>query len=130
MSTRMLRTGGYATGAVLMALLLAGCPSNDVDGDDLADALEEAGATTEQANCAAGRFDEELTQEQRNQVAGADDQEAIDNLNDEVRTTYESIMTECLVGEGETTETTAEGAEGEETTTTAADDATTTSAAG
>jgi hypothetical protein len=129
MSTRMLRTGGYATGAVLMALLLAGCPSNDVDGNDLADALEEAGATTDQANCAAGRFDQELTQEQRNQVAEADNQEAIDELNDEVRTTYESIMTECVAGEGETTETTAEGAEGEETPTTAAED-TTTSAAG
>jgi hypothetical protein len=127
MPTRMFRTGAYATGAVLMALLLAGCPSNDVDGADLADALEEAGATSDQADCAAERFDD-LNQDDRNEIAEADDQEAIDDLPENLRTDYEAIMTECLAEGGDTTTTTA--GEGEETSTTApAGDSTTTTAA-
>jgi hypothetical protein len=129
MPTRMFRTGAYATGAVLMALLLAGCPSNDVDGADLADALEEAGATSDQADCAAERFDD-LNQDDRNEIAEADDQEAIDDLPENLRTDYEAIMTECLAeGGGDTSSTTA--AEGEETssTTAPAGDSTTTTAA-
>ena len=123
MPTRMSRTGRYATVSALAALLLAGCPTNDVDGSDLADALEEAGATQDQADCAADRFDEELDQDERNDVADASTDEEIDDLPESVRTTYEQIMAECIAGEApaeETSSTTAGGEGTEESTTTTA----------
>jgi hypothetical protein len=128
MPIRMSRIGLTTAGAALAALLLAGCPTNDVDGSDLADALEEAGATQDQADCAADRFDDELDQDERNDVAEASSDEEIEDLPESVRTTYEAIMAECIAGEApaeETSSTTAagEGGEGteESTTTTAAE---------
>jgi hypothetical protein len=123
MPTRMfrtVRTGRMMIGAAVAALLLGACVNNDVDGGDLRDALEEAGANPDQARCAAERFDDELDQDERNDVAQASDDEEIEELPERVRTTYMSIMDECIGGEEpaeESTTTTAPGAAPEESTT-------------
>jgi hypothetical protein len=126
MPTRMFRTARMVAGVFGAALLLAGCPSTDVDGQDLADALEEAGASRDQADCAAERFDDELNQDERNDVAQAADEADIEDLDDDVREAYESIMAECVGGQ-ETT-TTAEGGSDTSETTPAGEESTTTSA--
>jgi hypothetical protein len=128
MPTRMFRTARMVAGVFGAALLLAGCPSTDVDGQDLADALEEAGASRDQADCAAERFDDELNQDERNDVAQAADEADIEDLDDDVREAYESIMAECVGGQEPTT-TAAEGSDTSETTP-AGEETTTTQAGG
>jgi hypothetical protein len=132
MPTRMFRTARMVAGVFGAALLLAGCPSSDVDGQDLADALEEAGANRAQAECAADRFDDDLTQDERNEVAQASDEEDVENLDDDVREAYMSIMAECIGGEAPTTTTAEEGTDTSDTseTNTGGEETTTTSAPG
>jgi hypothetical protein len=117
MPIRMSRIGLTTAGAVAAALLLAGCPTNDVDGSDLVDAIEEADhenqLTQEQLDCARDRFDDELEQDERNDVAEASEEADIDDLPESVRTTYESIMSECIAGEPPTEESTSTTAAGE-----------------
>lgn len=122
----------YIVATTIAAVLLLGaCGNTDASESDVRDVLEEAGATDEQASCAAGQIAEELDQDELNDLAGAD---TIDDIPNAIEEKVTPILDECL-GEagsdgpvvdedespetdGETTETTE--AEGAGTTTTTA----------
>lgn len=113
----------------LVAVLGAGCASQDVDGSDAASVLEDAGASEAVQTCVGDRFDDEFSQDQLNEIGGADN---LSDLDSDLEETVQGILDECVDSEGtatgdETTETT-EGDSGEGGDTTEA--TTTTSAQG
>lgn len=115
-----------AASTIVAVLALSACGGTDTSEEDVHDILTEAGASEEQADCAAGGIADELTQDQLNDLAGADQ---IDDIDAEIDEKITPILERCLaeggpVEETETTDTTAEG-EGDEGST----DATTTTTA-
>jgi hypothetical protein len=121
---------------IAAVLVLGACGNTDANEDDVHDILTEAGASEEQADCAAGDIADELTQDELNDLAGADSPEDIPADIDEK---VNPILDRCLAeggpveedtdGSGDTdTSTTTE--DGGTTTTTAAAGGTTTTVAG
>jgi hypothetical protein len=106
------------------AILLSACASRDVHAKDATNVIKDAGGTEAEARCIGDGLDAELSQKQMNAVGGA---EKISDLDKDLETTVQSVIDECIDGEGgsssdsgsdssETTDTTAEG----DTTTTSA----------
>jgi hypothetical protein len=122
-------TGRLVAVAALVAVLGAGCASQDVDGADATSVLEDAGAPEEVSTCVGERIDDELTQGQKNEVGKAD---RLSDLDDELEQEVQGILDECVAGEGSGDEGDEGGSEGSDTSeTTESDaDATTTSAPG
>jgi hypothetical protein len=116
--------------AVVALAAAAGCSNNDANEGDVVSAMEDAGLTTDQAECVGARMQDEFgnNQDLFNDVAGASD---IDELPEDTEPTIRTILDDCLAGEGadDTTDTT-EAGEDESTDTTEAGDTTTTTAAG
>jgi hypothetical protein len=109
----------------VVALAAAGCSNNDAKESDVVSAMEDAGLTTDQADCVGARMQDEFGDDQDlyNDVAGASD---IEDLPDDTEPQIRAILDDCLAGETTTTE-----AGGDETTdTTVAGDTTTTTAGG
>lgn len=136
--TRRRRIAGLAA---LTALTLSACASGDAKVGEVRDAVREAGATAEQADCVEERFDEEFDQDQLNDIAAVDD---LDELNGSLREEVQVILDECVGGEspstseeegGEPSESedgsdTSDTTEADGSTTTTAAESTTTTAAG
>jgi hypothetical protein len=117
-------TGRLAAVAVaLVAVLGAGCASEDVDGADATSVLEDAGAPKEVSTCVGDRIDEELTQGQKNEVGKAD---RLSELDNELEQEVQGILDECVSGEGSSSD---EGSDSSESTESDGD-TTTTSAPG
>lgn len=116
--------------AVVALAAAAGCSNNDANEGDVVSAMEDAGLTTDQAECVGTRMQDEFgnNQELFNDVAGASD---IDELPEDTDPTIRTILDDCLAGEGadDTTDTTEAGGD-ESTDTTEAGETTTTTAAG
>jgi hypothetical protein len=116
--------------AVVALAAAAGCSNNDANEGDVVSAMEDAGLTTDQAECVGTRMQDEFgnNQELFNDVAGASD---IDELPEDTEPTIRTILDDCLAGEGadDTTDTTEAGGD-ESTDTTEAGETTTTTAAG
>jgi hypothetical protein len=116
--------------AVVALAAAAGCSNNDANEGDVVSAMEDAGLTTDQAECVGARMQDEFgnNQDLFNDVAGASD---IDELPEDTEPTIRTILDDCLAGEGvdDTTDTTEAGGD-ESTDTTEAGDTTTTTAAG
>jgi hypothetical protein len=96
-----------------IALLAAGCPSQDADRADVVEALEEAGASSEQANCVGdGLTDEDsdtlLSQKQLNELADASDINDPDDLDPEIAETVMEVLDGCFDG-GSSDEDTGDG---------------------
>lgn len=114
----MARSRRFLAVLALAAVALAACTSQDADRDDVANAMEEAGASEEQADCVADGLEDELSQDQLNEVADASDLE--DDLEDDLRETVEGVLNDCLAsGEGE-------GGDGDSTDDTSEESTTTT----
>ena len=115
----MARTGRFLAVAALAALLLGACANKDADRADVVNALEEAGASSEQASCVGdGLTDEDsefrLSQKELNDLAGASDLDELDSdVNDRVR----AVMDQCL-GDGSGSDTATTDSTDESTTTT------------
>jgi hypothetical protein len=119
-------SGRLAALVAVVAVLLAACASQDVDGEDAASVLTDAGAPEAVSSCVGERFDDELSQDQLNEVGGADQLNELDN---ELETTVQSILDECVSGESDSEAPADEGESSDSSDTTEADaDATTTSA--
>jgi hypothetical protein len=104
---------GLAALAAVAALSLSACTNNDVDGDDLVDAMTDAGLPQDEAECMGERFQAEFDQEQRNDIAAADDPEDIPSgLQEPV----DSIITECTSGSESADDGSESGDEGDEGT--------------
>lgn len=120
----MARTRRFIAVMALVAVPLAACSNQDADAQDVSSSLKEAGATSDQADCAAEGLTEgtdKLTQEQLNEVAKADD---LADLDSDLQTKVNTVMDGCFGAgpEGETSEGEGEGS----TTTTTAEGSTTT----
>jgi hypothetical protein len=118
-----------------VALAAGGCASQDVDGEDAASVLDDAGAPEAVQTCVGDGIDE-LDQDQRNEVGKAD---TLSELPDDLQETVEAMLDECVAGESATGDSESEGGSDEgdsdssETTETTEADAgttTTTSAPG
>jgi hypothetical protein len=106
----------------LGAVGLTACANQDSDRGDVVEALETAGATSEQAECVGDRLTDEdseqfLEQDQLNDLAGASD---LEDLDDEVNQRVQAALDACLDGSGDagsedTTDTT-DASEGSTTT--------------
>ena len=126
----MTRRSRIAALVAVVALAAAGCSNNDAKESDVVSAMQDAGLSTEQAECVGARMQDQFGDDQDlyNDVAGASD---IDELPDDTEPEIRAILDDCLAGEGsgDTTESTEAG--GDQTTdTTVAGDTTTTTAAG
>jgi hypothetical protein len=128
LSARPIRTGRNATLIAVAALLLGACTSSDADRGDVVDALVEAGVPESQAEDCGDRFtqgEDRFTQDELNDIASADDP---GDVSEALWQRVESILSECISGEGgETTEST-ESTDGETTETTGEETTTTTAA--
>jgi major membrane immunogen (membrane-anchored lipoprotein) len=105
---------------IVAAVLLGACGQKDATESDVHEVLVDAGATEAQADCAAPRIADDLTQDELNDLASASEEKDIPDKIDEKIT---PILDECLSSENpttsdETTSTTAEGATTESTTST------------
>jgi hypothetical protein len=122
----MTRRSRIAALVAVVALAAAGCSNNDAKESDVVAAMEDAGLSTDQAECVGARMQDEFgdNQDLYNDVASASD---IDELPEDTEPEIRAILDDCLAGggsadstdttqAGETTETTVAG----ETTTTAA----------
>lgn len=110
---------------ILAAFVLGACGNQDSKASDVRDVLEDAGASTTQAQCASEAIDKELTQDEMNELAKSENASDIpDAINEKIT----PALDECLAGEAptdtesgdETTETTAEGETSGSTTSTTA----------
>jgi len=127
--------------SIAAVLVLGACGSTDASEDDVHDVLTEAGASEEQADCAAGDIADELTQDELNDLAGAD---SVGDIPEDIDEAITPILDRCLAeggpveeapeGEGDTSDTSdtteGEGSADTTTTTAAAGGTTTTTAAG
>lgn len=110
------------------ALILGACSEQNASASDIEEVLVDAGATKDQADCAATEIDKALTQDEMNDLAKAD---TAGDIPDKIDEQIQPILAECLsegggsTDDGETDETTSTTAEGESTEST-----TTTTAAG
>jgi hypothetical protein len=119
----------------LVAMLgLAACANNDAKESDVVNSMRDAGLEPDEAECVGAGFEDAFGDDQElfNEVAGAAEPE---DLPGDTRETVEAIFEECGIGDSgttgadandadaDTTETTADGATGDEpgedTTTTA-----------
>jgi hypothetical protein len=108
------------------AALLGACASKNSKESDINNVLVDAGATKQQADCAASKIFDKLSQEEVNDLAAADHE---DDIPKKIDAKITPILDECLKSEnpgGSTTSTTA--AEGSSTT--ASTEATTSTTAG
>lgn len=119
----MTRRSRIAALVAVVALAAAGCSNNDAKESDVVNAMQDAGLSTEQAECVGARMQDEFGDDQGlyNDVAGASN---IDELPDDTEPEIRAILDDCLAGgsAGESTDQT--------TDTTVAGDTTTTTAAG
>ena len=96
---------------IVAVLALGACGNTDASEDDVHDILTEAGASEEQADCAAGDIADELSQDELNDLASADQPEDIpDKINEKIT----PILDNCLAeggpveeDEGDTSDSTA-----------------------
>jgi hypothetical protein len=122
----MARSRRVAALAVLAALLLSACASNDAKASDVVSAVEEATnddeLSTDQAECIGDGFEQEFTQDQLNDLASADDPA---DFPGDTGPTVDSIIEDCTgatlqsgptsegdggdEGDSDTTETTESG---------------------
>jgi len=109
------------------AALLGACASKDAKEADIQNVIEDAGATKQQADCAASKIFDKLTQKEVNDLASADHE---DDIPEAISKKITPILDECLKDSedpsGSTTSTTA----GEGSTTTASTESTTSTTAG
>jgi hypothetical protein len=105
----MARSRRFLAASVIAVALAAACTNQDADGDDVAAALEDAGLDPEQADCVGDGLEDELEGDSLNEVRDADE---LSDLDDELETTVNSVLDQCLNegggsdAEGDTTETT------------------------
>jgi hypothetical protein len=119
----MARSRRVAALAVLAALLLSACSSNDAKASDVVSAVEEATdndeLSTDQAECIGDGFEQEFTQDQLNELGAAD---SPSDFPGDTGPTVDSIIEDCTGatlqsgptsdgdgGDSDTTETTASG---------------------
>jgi hypothetical protein len=123
----MTRRSRIAALVAVLALAGAGCASNDAKESDVVSAMEDAGLTTDQAECVGERMQDEFGDDQDlyNEVASAND---IDELPDDTEPTIRAILDDCVAGEGSSSSDTTEA--DDSTSTTEAGDTTTTTAGG
>jgi len=88
--------------AVLVAatLLFGACANKNAKASDVEKVLKDAGATTAQAKCASTKIDDVLDQSAMNDLAGADH---VDDIPSKISKKIDPILTQCLMGSGETT---------------------------
>lgn len=104
------------------ALIVGACSEKNASASDIQEVLEDAGASKDQADCAATEIDKALNQDEMNDLAKAD---TAGDIPDKIDELIQPILAQCLSesstddGEGTTT-TTAEGESTESTTTTTA----------
>jgi hypothetical protein len=124
----MTRRSRFAALVAVVALAAAGCSNNDAKESDVVGAMEDAGLDSEQAECVGAAMQDEYGGDQDlfNEVASA---ENIDDLPDGAQETIESILDNCVAGEGSGSTDTTEAGD-DSTSTTGADAATTTTAGG
>lgn len=126
----MTRRSRFAALVAVVALAAAGCSNNDAKESDVVGAMEDAGLSTDQAECVGAAMQDEFGGDQDlfNDVASAND---IDDLPEGTESTITSILDDCVAGEGSgsgSTDTTEAG--DDSTSTTEADAATTTTTGG
>jgi hypothetical protein len=112
----MTRRSRIAALVAVAALAAAGCTNNDASEGDVVSAMEDAGLTTDQAECVGARMQDEFGGDQDlfNDVAGASD---IDELPGDTEPTIRTILDDCLAGEGDSsTDTTEAGGDSTDTT--------------
>lgn len=119
---------------IAAVLVLGACGNTDANADDVRDILTDAGASEEQADCAADGIDDELDQDELNDLAGA---ESVDEVPNEIDEKITPVLERCLAeggpveeeGEGDTDTSDTTVAEDTSDTTVAGDADTTTTAA-
>lgn len=92
---------------IAAVLVLGACGNTDANADDVRDILTDAGASEEQADCAADGIDDELDQDELNDLAGA---ESVDDVPNEIDEKITPVLERCLAeggpveeeGEGDT----------------------------
>jgi hypothetical protein len=117
------RTVRAAAAAGLAALVLGACANQDADRDDVVNAVEEAGGSTEVANCVGNAFEDTFSQEQLNDLANADTpddfpDDAVDENDNDSPTLAEAangIMDSCWASDGEDDGLGGDSSEGETT---------------
>jgi hypothetical protein len=121
----MTRRSRFAALVAVVALAAAGCSNNDAKESDVVGAMEDAGLSTDQAECVGAAMQDEFGGDQDlfNEVASA---ENIDDLPEGTESTITSILDDCVAGEGSTDTTEA----GDDSTSTTEPDAATTTTAG
>lgn len=136
----MTRRSRIAALVAVAALVGAGCANNDAKESDVVGAMEDAGLSTEQAECVGARMQDEFGDDQGlyNDVASASEIDELPGPDDEgvdedqfpegTEPVIRAILDECLAEDSGTTETTEAG--GDSTETTVAGETTTTTAAG
>jgi hypothetical protein len=117
MSRSLGRPSALALAAVL-AVTLTGCPNQDLDGQDAANVLTDAGASEEVATCLGDRFQDDLSQDQINDVGGADQLSELDN---ELQEEVEAILAQCVDGGSVEDQGSGEPSDGDSSDTTEAD---------
>jgi predicted small secreted protein len=121
-------SGRLAALVAVVAILLAACANQDVDGKDAASVLLDAGAPKAVSTCVGDRIDDELSQKQKNTVGKADQ---LSDLNNDLQDTVQGILDECVSGDGADSGSDSSSTdEGDTSDTTEAGDSTTTSAPG
>lgn len=118
----MARTGRFVAVMALAAVPLTACANQDADRADVVDALEEADASRDQADCVAdGLTDQDsenvLSQDELNDLADANDLDDLDEDDADIADKVRAVMDQCFNGEGSSDEGTTETTE-ESTTTT------------
>ena len=120
---------------IAAVLVLGACGNTDASEDDVHDILTEAGASEEQADCAAGDIADELSQDELNDLAGADTPE---DIPADIEEKVTPILDRCLAEGGpveedtddtDTSTTTEDGEDADTSTTVAGDGTTSTTAA-
>lgn len=92
---------------IAAVLVLGACGNTDANADDVRDILTDAGASEEQADCAADGIDDELDQDELNDLAGAN---SIDDIPNDIDEKITPVLDRCLAeggpveeeGEGDT----------------------------
>jgi hypothetical protein len=111
--------------SIAAVLVLGACGNTDANADDVHDILTDAGASEEQADCAAEGIDDELDQGELNDLAGAD---SIGDIPEAIDEKITPVLDRCLA-EGGPVEEVGEG-EGDTSDTTVAEDTSDTTVAG